>query len=144
MFLLLLVLLTLASATAIPPTCSSHSSDSFPEELLAIPNLDAEFDYIVVGGGTAGITIASRLAENNYSVALVEAGGIYETLSWTAKIPGADSLGVGSDPSSTTPIDWHFVTRNVPGANYRDVHYPRGRCLGGSYAFPSVCEWLQG
>lgn len=132
----LFLLLALALATTTSPNCSSSTptwSDPFPEELLAITNLDAEFDYIVVGGGTAGITIASRLAEHNHRVALVEAGGIYETLSWTAKIPGADSLGVGSDPKSTSLIDWHFVTYNVPGANGRDVHYPRGKCLGGSY-----------
>ncbi|ODM21365.1 hypothetical protein SI65_02208 [Aspergillus cristatus] len=138
MFLIyLFLLLALASAATIPPNCSSDTptwSDAFPEELLAVPNLDAEFDYIVVGGGTAGITIASRLAEHNHRVALVEAGGIYETLSWTAKIPGADSLGVGSDPKSTSLIDWHFVTYNVSGANGRDVHYPRGKCLGGSSA----------
>lgn len=138
MFLIyLFLLLALASAITIPPNCPSDTptwSDSFPEELLAVPNLDAEFDYIVVGGGTAGITIASRLAEHNHRVALVEAGGIYETLSWTAKIPGADSLGVGSDPKSTSLIDWNFVTYNVSGANGRDVHYPRGKCLGGSYA----------
>lgn len=134
----LFLLLALASAITIPPNCSSETptwSDPFPEELLAVPNIDAEFDYIVVGGGTAGITIASRLAEHNHRVALVEAGGIYEALSWTAKIPGADSLGVGSDPKSTSLIDWHFVTYNVPGANGRDVHYPRGKCLGGSYVF---------
>ena len=34
-------------------------------------------DYIVVGGGTAGLTIANRLAENN-TVAVIEAGGFYE------------------------------------------------------------------
>lgn len=113
---------------------SAFANDPFPDHLLAAPGTDTAFDYVVVGGGTAGITIAARLAEHDYSVALVEAGGIYELESPTAKIPGADSLGVGSSIKSTTLVDWQFVTHKVPGAGYRDVHYPRGKCLGGSYA----------
>ena len=117
------------------PTSTRLDTDTFLEHLLAFPDVDAIFDYIVVGGGTAGVTIAARLAEHQYRVALIEAGGIYEALSLTATIPGADSLGVGSDVSSSSLIDWRFVTHKVPGANYRDVHYPRGKCLGGSYGF---------
>lgn len=127
---LLLPLLALASATAIP---TLSGPPDIPDELFHNPSVHATYDYVVVGGGTAGITIASRLAENNYSVALVEAGGFYETKSLTASIPGADSLGVGSSIKSSSSIDWQFVAYGVPGANYRDVHYPRGKCLGGSY-----------
>lgn len=113
----------------------AHSaSNTFPAHLLATPSTDTTFDYVVVGGGTAGITIAARLAEHNHSVAVVEAGGVYELESPTATIPGADSLGVGSSVKSTTLVDWKFVAQKVPGAGYRDVHYPRGKCLGGSYA----------
>lgn len=131
------LLLGLAAAL---PNSTPFDTDTFPEHLLAFLDVDAIFDYIVVGGGTAGVTIASRLAEQKYRVALIEAGGIYEALSLTATIPGADSLGVGSDISSSSLIDWKFVTHKVPGANYRDVHYPRGKCLGGSYGF--LCTWI--
>lgn len=93
---------------------------------------DATFDYVVVGGGTAGLTIASRLAEHQYQVAVVEAGGYYEYMYPLARVPGACSLGAGADVRTTTPIDWGFVVRGVPGANFRDIHYPRGKCLGGS------------
>ncbi|KAJ5125084.1 Glucose-methanol-choline oxidoreductase, partial [Penicillium bovifimosum] len=85
-------------------------------------------------GGTAGLTIAVRLAEQNYQVAVVEAGGYYEYLYPLARIPGACSLGAGADVQTTTPIDWGFVAHGVQGANFRDIHYPRGKCLGGSSA----------
>lgn len=93
---------------------------------------DETFDYVVVGGGTAGVTLAVRLAEQKLRVALVEAGKTYELRFPIAAIPGAASIGVGSDIESGTPIDWKFVARNVTGANHRDIHYPRGKCLGGS------------
>ncbi|KAF4161080.1 hypothetical protein CNMCM6936_009696 [Aspergillus lentulus] len=96
--------------------------------------IDETFDYVVVGGGTAGVTLAVRLAEQKLRVALVEAGGTYELSFPIAAIPGAASIGVGSDIKSTTPIDWKIVARNVTGANHRDIHYPRGKCLGGSSA----------
>lgn len=41
------------------------------------PGTNASFDYVIVGGGTAGLTLATRLAQNgSFSVAVVEAGGI--------------------------------------------------------------------
>jgi choline dehydrogenase len=93
---------------------------------------DATFDYVVVGGGTAGLTMAVRLAEQKYQVAVVEAGGYYEYLYPLARIPGACSIGAGADVQTTTSIDWGFVAHGVQGANFRDIHYPRGKCLGGS------------
>ncbi|KAB8231961.1 uncharacterized protein BDW43DRAFT_301382 [Aspergillus alliaceus] len=44
-----------------------------------IPGIDASFDYLVVGGGNAGVTLAARLAEQIFTVALVEAEDFYET-----------------------------------------------------------------
>ena len=93
---------------------------------------DATFDFVVVGAGTAGLTIAARLAEQQYKVAVVEAGGYYEYMYPLARVPAACSLGAGADVRTTTPIDWGFVAHGVPGADFRDIHYPRGKCLGGS------------
>ncbi|GFF24954.1 predicted protein [Aspergillus udagawae] len=64
------------------------------------PGVNATFDYIVVGGGTAGNAIAARLALDpaNYSVAVVEAGSFYEILnSNRTQVPGYDfySVAVG-------------------------------------------------
>lgn len=84
------------------------------------------FDYVVVGGGTAGIPVATRLAAAGYSVAIVEAGGFYEDsepiLSTT---PGFDF-----QPNPTN--DWDFQTEPQAGLNNRVIPYPRGKCVGGT------------
>ncbi|RAH68282.1 GMC family oxidoreductase [Aspergillus aculeatinus CBS 121060] len=95
--------------------------------------VDASFDYVVVGAGTSGFTLAARLAEQKLSVALVEAGDFYEAVWPVAKIPGAVIVGLGSSPTATTPIDWNFITAPVPGANYRQVHYGRHKTFGGCH-----------
>jgi choline dehydrogenase-like flavoprotein len=92
------------------------------------------FDYVIIGGGTAGLVMANRLSQNpNVQVAVIEAGGLYETadpiLSTT---PGLDGIGIGADPSSTNSIDWNFVTQPQSCLNNRKVHYARGKCLGGT------------
>ncbi|OOF96683.1 GMC oxidoreductase [Aspergillus carbonarius ITEM 5010] len=92
-----------------------------------------EFDYVVVGGGTGGNTIATRLAQKNFKVAVIEAGGSYE-LESVAEVPAADVLPVGSDPKTSAAHDWGFVAEDVPGANGRSIHYARGKCWGGSSA----------
>lgn len=108
-------------------------ADNHPDSILQSRDLigDHEFDYVVVGGGTAGNVIATRLAQQSFSVALVEAGDLYQLESFQA-IPGADVLVVGSDPDSKSSVDWGFVAENQPGANGRTIHYARGKCLGGS------------
>ncbi|KAJ5088042.1 hypothetical protein N7456_011658 [Penicillium angulare] len=97
------------------------------------PIADATFDYVVVGGGTGGSVIATRLAQKSFKVALVEAGGYYEVESLAA-VPAADVLPVGSDPTTSSAEDWGFIVSGQPGANGRSIHYARGKCLGGSSA----------
>lgn len=118
------------------PTGRSTSTTSdfianLTSDQLGTPGIASSFDYIVLGGGTAGVTLAVRLAEAEYSVALVEAGDLYQIVFPLVKIPVASVIGVQSDPDTRTPIDWGFVARDVPGANYRDIHFARGKCLGG-------------
>jgi choline dehydrogenase len=91
-----------------------------------LPPWDATYDY-VDGGGTAGITLASHLAQNRFHVALVEAGGYYEWVHPLSEIPGAATIGIGASISTASSVDWKFVAGKVPGANYRDIHYPRGK-----------------
>lgn len=80
---------------------------------FGVPGINATFDYVIVGGGTAGLTIAARLAEHpSLTVAVVEAGGFYEVDNGDLSvIPALAVFGSGSDPKDFQPlIDWGFVT----------------------------------
>ena len=83
-----------------------------PKLDFGVPGFNNSFDYIIVGGGTTGLTVASRLAEDpSLKVAVIEAGGFYEDAGNTSVVPGYDSLFVGTDPADTNPlVDWGYVT----------------------------------
>lgn len=84
-----------------------------------------EFDYVVVGAGTAGCVLANRLsADPDVSVLLLEAGG-RDNYHWI-HIP-VGYLYCISNPRT----DWCFTTDSEPGLNGRSLAYPRGRVLGG-------------
>ena len=94
------------------------------------------FDYVVVGGGTGGNTIAYRLAEAGFSVAVIERGLSYEVgKPIVGAAPLGDIIGVGSNPIDSIPtVDYGLVTEPQAGGNGRKIHYTQGKCLGGSSA----------
>lgn len=81
------------------------------------PGFNATYDYVVVGGGTAGLTLATRLAENSkFTVAVIEAGGFYEMDSTNhSEIPADAGFYLGWAPLEKNPlIDWQqFTTPQV-------------------------------
>ena len=80
---------------------------------FGVPGSNASFDYVIVGGGTAGLTVASRLAAApDTSVAVIEAGGFYEVDNGNlSSIPSDIIYFSGSDPQDFNPlIDWDYVT----------------------------------
>lgn len=80
---------------------------------FGLPGTNASFDYVVIGGGTAGLTIATRLASTpGVSVAVVEAGGFYEIDNGNRSVvPGYSNFYTGADPNNYQPlIDWGFTT----------------------------------
>ncbi|KAL5341119.1 putative choline dehydrogenase [Aspergillus crustosus] len=103
---------------------------------LAAPS-DNIYDYVIVGGGTAGLTLASRLSENaTVRVAIVEAGSFYELDTGnTSQIPANAGVYNGKSPELTNPlVEWGFQTTPQAGIDDQSVHYPRGKTLGGSSA----------
>ena len=78
---------------------------------FGVPGINGTFDYVVVGGGNAGLTLAARLAESA-SVAVIEAGGFYEMGNGNlSQIPQDDTYFAGKDKNDTNPlIDWGFET----------------------------------
>ncbi|KAM0718331.1 hypothetical protein Q7P37_006663 [Cladosporium fusiforme] len=114
------------------------SGSSLYSNSFGVPGINSTYDYVIVGGGTAGLTIAARLAEDqDVSVAVVEAGGFYQLENGNGSvIPGlCTTQFVGSDLDDTQPlIDWGFATEPQTGLDGRRTSYARGKTLGGSSA----------
>jgi choline dehydrogenase len=84
------------------------------------------FDYIIIGGGTAGCLLANRLsADPGKRVLMIEAGG-QDDYHWI-HIPVGYLYCIGNPRT-----DWLFQTEADPGLNGRSLRYPRGKTLGGS------------
>ena len=86
----------------------------------------SEFDYVIAGAGSAGCTLATRLAEDpSIKVCLVEAGGNGRNL--FIRMPAGNGFIFGNPK-----LDWGFESESQPGLNGRRIYYPRGKALGGS------------
>src|SRR5258708_6719713 len=94
--------------------------------------LEGDFDYIVVGAGTAGCIVANRLSANPRNrVLILEAGGSDNWI-WF-HIPVGYLFAIGNPRS-----DWMFRTEPEAGLNGRSLAYPRGKVIGGSSAINAM------
>lgn len=94
--------------------------------------LQGDFDYIVVGAGTAGCIIANRLSANSANrILILEAGG-NDNWIWF-HIPVGYLFAIGNPRS-----DWMFKTEAEAGLNGRSLAYPRGKVIGGSSAINAM------
>jgi choline dehydrogenase-like flavoprotein len=86
-----------------------------------------KFDYVVVGGGSAGCVLANRLSEDPaVSVCLIESGGDNDSILF--KVP----VGVLAHIPRPTSSNYGFKTEPQLGLNGRQGYQPRGKGLGGS------------
>ena len=109
------------------------------------------YDFVIVGGGQAGLVLGCRLSEDlNHTVLVLESGGNGDD--YRERI-GAQPLcllplreliegpNIRKDTPAyayfdslwTTPLNWAFNTFPQPNANNREIFWPRGKVLGGSY-----------
>ncbi|MCE0826301.1 choline dehydrogenase [Buttiauxella sp. A2-C2_NF] len=85
-----------------------------------------QFDYIIVGAGSAGCVLANRLTEDSsVSVLVIEFGGSDKSI--IIQMPSAFSI-----PMNTKKYNWHYETEPEPHLDGRRLHCPRGKVLGGS------------
>ncbi|KAF9885600.1 hypothetical protein FE257_012806 [Aspergillus nanangensis] len=84
------------------------------------------FDYVVIGGGTCGLTVANRLSETpGIRVAVIEAGGDERN---NPNVTGVSGFGLGFN----TAVDWQYETTAQVYANNQAIVYHAGKALGGT------------
>ncbi|KAL4970547.1 GMC family oxidoreductase [Aspergillus stella-maris] len=102
---------------------------SIPQSLASPPlNETTTYDYIIIGGGTAGLTLANKLSSNpSLRIAIIEAGQDESTN------PNVTSVeGFGGSNALNTHVDWLYTTTAQTYAGNRELEYHSGRAWGGT------------
>ncbi|KAH0583196.1 hypothetical protein H2248_011080 [Termitomyces sp. 'cryptogamus'] len=112
----------------------SHSHSDFKfhvRNYATTKTVRDSYDFVIAGGGLAGLTIASRLTENtSFTVLVLEAGETGDAVADSINPPA----GTYYNSLVGTSYDWQHKTVPQPNANNRMLSWPRGKVLGGSSA----------
>ncbi|KAL8904945.1 MAG: hypothetical protein Q9207_002939 [Kuettlingeria erythrocarpa] len=137
------ILAALAASVHGAPTVPNIQARRLLGSSFGVPGNNISYEYIIVGGGTAGLTLATRLAEQQSGrVAVIEAGGFYEIgmgisvryLLVMGCMQGKRKM-TGNPLSTGDTSQLHKLYVPVgPGLDGDAIHYARGKCLGGSSA----------
>ena len=109
-------------------TTSTLLAYSFTATLISLSNAtpNDKYDFIIIGGGTAGLTIANRLTElPHITVAVIEAG---DKVLNNPNVTGTDKFTAALG----TSIDWQYESTNQTYAAGQTVSCPAGKALGGT------------
>lgn len=106
------------------------------------------YDFVIVGGGQAGLVLGARLSENSkHTVLVLESGGNGDEyrerigaqtsfISWQTSLDSNNPQDTPAysyfDSLWTTPLNWGYYTVPQPNAKNREIYWPRGKVLGGS------------
>jgi choline dehydrogenase len=102
------------------------------KKVVSSIELDGDYDYVVVGAGSAGCVVANRLSTNPKNRVLVLEAGGNDNWIWL-HIPVGYLFAIGNPRS-----DWMFETEIEAGLNGRSLKYPRGKVVGGSSAINAM------
>ncbi|KZL75639.1 gmc oxidoreductase [Colletotrichum incanum] len=97
--------------------------------MASLQEIETSFDYIIIGGGTAGLVVASRLSEDDDVRVLVVEAGADRSADPLVLTPGLVAGVYGKEE-----YDWNFTSVPQPGLNNRRINQARGKMLGGSSA----------
>ncbi|KAL2429660.1 GMC oxidoreductase family protein [Exophiala dermatitidis] len=131
LFLAAAVVAVAERALAIP---TQNWAETEPQRLSArniVDQVDEAYDFVIVGGGLAGLVLGARLSEDsNHTVLVLEAGGNGDEYRDQIDVPG-NAYYKSLWP---TDLNWDFYTVPQEGANNTSCEWPRGKVLGGSSA----------
>ena len=100
--------------------------------MAVVQPIEGEFDYIIVGAGSAGCVLANRLSVDPKNRVLLLEAGLRDNWIWY-HIPVGYLFAIGNPRS-----DWMFKTEAEAGLNGRSLNYPRGKVIGGSSAINAM------
>ena len=98
---------------ALAASLASHVQAALLGSSFGVPGEGVTYDYVIVGGGNAGLTVATRLVEQNAgTVGIIEAGSFYEISNGNvSQVPATDGFFAGKSLDDSQPlVDWNYAT----------------------------------